>query len=262
MSKKKNREKDRPEKAPKPKKVLKPEKTPKPEKSLKPEKAAKAESSSGKKHGRKKEADSLLPPRYQRTVHLLTRSMSEQLEHGRLVSNLAYEIGREMQLPEEECRQLIIAGFFHDIGKTELANETAVQEQQMVVEEMNSVRLHPEKGYDILKRHGFSEEICRSVLYHHENWDGSGYPFNLEGSNIPLGACILRVCDVFCALVSSRPYREAFPPETAMEMMIEEIRCYHVGAFLALQRVLHRGANGEISLPEVSDEVKGVWKTL
>ena len=215
-----------------------------------------------KKHEKKKDHGQLPSERYQKTVHLLTRSMTEQLEHGRMVSNLAYEIGREMQLSDEECHDLIIAGFFHDIGKTELANETAVQEQQMIVEEMNSIRLHPEKGYQILKRHGFDERICSSVLYHHENYDGSGYPFNLKESNIPLGACILRVCDVFCALVSSRPYREAFPPDTAMEMMIEEIRCYHVGAFLALQRVLHRSADGRIQLPEVSEEVKGVWKTL
>ncbi len=218
--------------------------------------------SSGKKQNRKKSDKGSAPARYQKTVHLLSQSMTEQLEHGRQVSNLAYEIGRELKLSDEKCRQLIVAGFFHDIGKTELANESEVWQQSMVVEEMNSIRLHPEKGFEILKRHGFEDEICLSVLYHHENFDGSGYPFNLEGGNIPLGACILRVCDVFCALVSSRPYRAAFSPETAMEMMIEEIRYYHVGVFLALQRVLHRSPDGRIRLPEISKEVKGVWKTL
>ena len=218
--------------------------------------------SGSKKHDKKKNRDHLTAERYQKTIQLLTRSMTEQLEHGRQVSNLAFEIGHEMQLSDEECHDLIIAGFFHDIGKTELANETSVQEQQMIVEEMNSIRLHPEKGYHILKRHGFDDRVCDSVLYHHENYDGSGYPFNLKEGNIPLDACILRVCDVFCALVSSRPYRDAFPPDTALEMMIEEIRCYHLGAFLALQRVLHRSPDGQIRLPEVSEEVKGVWKTL
>ncbi len=221
-----------------------------------------ASAKSGKKQDGKKAGKNDAPARYQKTFHLLSQSMTEQLEHGRQVSNLAYEIGRELKLSDEKCRQLIIAGFFHDIGKTELANETEVRQQSMVVEEMNSIRLHPEKGFEILKRHGFEDEICLSVLYHHENCDGSGYPFNLEGSSIPLGACILRVCDVFCALVSSRPYRAAFSPETAIEMMIEEIRYYHVGVFLALQRVLHRESDGKIRLPEISKEVKGVWKTL
>lgn len=218
--------------------------------------------SSGKKSGGSVKGKKETPARYRKSIHLLSSSMAEEVFHGQAVSNLAYEVGREMDLSDEQCRRLAIAGFFHDIGKTELANETAIQEQSMLVEEMNSVRLHPEKGFEILKRHGFEEEICQSVLYHHENCDGSGYPFNLDEGKIPLGACILRVCDVFCALVSSRPYREAFSPEAAMEMMIEEIRYYHVGAFLALQRVLHRSPDGSIRLPEVSKEVKGVWKTL
>ncbi len=198
---------------------------------------------------------------YHNTRHLFGANMSEQLEHGENVSSLAYEVGRELGLPDEECRNLIIAGFFHDIGKAQISSE-AQGRDSMLVEEMNSVRQHPKAGYDILKRHGFSEEICRDVLYHHENMDGSGYPENLEGANIPLGACILRVCDVFCALIQDRPYRSAFPPETAVKMMIEEVEKYNLKVFLAFQRVLHRSPDGSIALPEVRPEVRGVWKKL
>ncbi|MCC6094683.1 MAG: phosphohydrolase, partial [Eubacterium sp.] len=84
----------------------------------------------------------------------------------------------------------------------------------------------------------------------------------LEGPNIPLGACILRVCDVFCALIQDRPYRRAFPPETAMQMMIEEVEKYDLRVFLAFQRVLHRSPDGRVSMPEVRPEVRGVWKKL
>lgn len=198
---------------------------------------------------------------YHNTRHLFGANMSEQLEHGENVSSLAYEVGRELGLSDRECEDLIIAGFFHDIGKAQISNE-AQGRDCMLVEEMNSVRQHPKAGYEILKRHGFSEEICREVLYHHENMDGSGYPESLEGANIPLGACILRVCDVFCALIQDRPYRNAFPPETAMKMMIEEVEKYNLKVFLAFQRVLHRSPDGSIALPEVRPEVRGVWKKL
>ncbi|MGN0363169.1 MAG: HD-GYP domain-containing protein [Bilifractor sp.] len=198
---------------------------------------------------------------YHNTKHLFGTKMTEQLDHGRKVSSLAYEVGRELGLSDDACMDLIIAGFFHDIGKTELA-EAEKGKSTLLVEEMNSVRLHPRVGYDILKRHGFSDEICRDVLYHHENMDGSGYPENLEGSNIPLGACILRVCDVFCALTQDRPYRRAFPPEIAMQMMIEEVEKYNLKVFLAFQRVLHRSPDGRVTMPEVRPEVRGVWKKL
>ena len=198
---------------------------------------------------------------YHNSRHLFGANMSEQLKHGENVSSLAYEVGRELGLSDEACNDLIVAGFFHDIGKTQISSESEGRDT-MLVEKMNSVRQHPRAGYEILKRHGFSEEICRDVLYHHENMDGSGYPENLEGTNIPLGACILRVCDVFCALIQDRPYRSAFSPEIAMKMMIEEVEKYNLKVFLAFQRVLHRSPDGSISMPEIRPEVRGVWKKL
>lgn len=192
--------------------------------------------------------------------HLLSASLQEQVKHGERVSSLAYEIAKELTLPDDKCIELVIAGFFHDIGKTELIHEQ--EDSSLLVEEMNSVRQHPQKGYEILKRHGFENEICEAVLYHHENYDGSGYPFKLEGEQIPFGACILRVCDVFCALTESRPYRSSFTPEQALVLMAHEIRYYDLRIFMALQRVLHRTNDGALQVPEAGEEVRGVWKTL
>lgn len=201
--------------------------------------------------------------RYRSPKHLLLESQTEQIRHGKAVSNLAYEIGREMGLSDRVCNRLIIAGYFHDIGKTEIIRENKGDlENRLVIEEMNSILSHPRKGYEILKRYGYGREICESVLYHHENFDGSGYPENLEGWNIPVGACILRVCDVFCALTADRPYRSAFSPETAVRMMIDEIRIYDIRVFLAFLRVIHRGEDGTIRVPDVSAKVRGVWRTL
>ena len=109
----------------------------------------------------------------------------------------------------------------------------------MTVEEIKYVRMHSMFGCAILKRQGFSEKIQEMVLYHHENYDGSGYPKNLQGEEIPLGARILRVCDVFAALLSDRPYRKGFDQQTAVSLMIEEVKNFDMRVFLAFQRMIH-----------------------
>ena len=96
--------------------------------------------------------------------------------------------------------------------------------------------------------------ILKSILYHHENYDGTGYPANLSGEEIPLGARILRVCDTFSALVSNRPYRSAFDKDTAVELMIDEIKNFDVGVFLAFQRVIHQ--------EDIEDVISITWKDL
>ena len=94
-------------------------------------------------------------------------------------------------------------------------------------------------GYAILKDRGYEDAILEAVLYHHENYDGSGYPKNLKGEQIPVAARILRVCDAFGALISNRPYREAFDKETALDIMVEEAKYFDMKVYLAFQRVSH-----------------------
>jgi len=215
----------------------------------------------GRKKAAEEKAVQARRPRYRNTNHLLSLTMSQEVAHGRMVSNLAYEVGRELGYPEEQLRELTTAGFFHDIGKSELRKKNG-GEADLVVEEMNAVRLHPSVGCEILRRHGFSEYICDAVLHHHENYDGSGYPDNIAGEDIAEAACILRVCDVFCALTSERAYRGAYSNDEAIRMMIGEVEKYEIRVFLALQRVLHRSPDGQVKVPPVSPEVEGVWKTL
>ena len=79
--------------------------------------------------------------------------------------------------------------------------------------------------------------------------DGSGYPENLSGEAIPLGARIIRVCDVYAALTSDRPYRKSFDRKTAVELMIEDIKDFDIKVFLAFQRMLHEENEPVIHLP-------------
>ena len=174
-------------------------------------------------------------------MRTLEFDLSTELNHGICVSNLAYDVGQELKLSQEECYQLAIAGMLHDIGKLRLTGYINGDEQDpLLIEELKYVRMHSTLGYEELKEQGYSQFVLDSVLYHHENYDGSGYPANLAGEEIPIGARVLRVCDVFCALTSDRPYRKAFETETAIELMIEEVKNFDMKVFIAFQRAVHK----------------------
>ena len=171
---------------------------------------------------------------------LLDFDLSEELNHGIAVSNLAYAVAAELGQDEEFCYQMAIAGMLQDIGKLQRTGYINGQENDpLLIEELKYVRMHSSLGYEELKDQGYSELVLQSVLYHHENYDGSGYPSNLRGDSIPLGARILRVCDVYAALSSDRPYRRAFDVSTVIELMIDEIKNFDMEVFLAFQRVVH-----------------------
>ena len=174
------------------------------------------------------------------TDRILEFDLSAELNHGVVVSNLAYAVAVEMGLDEEFCYQMAIAGILHDIGKLKLTGYINGQERDpLLIEELKYVRMHSSLGYEELKEQGYSDIVLQSILYHHENYDGSGYPSNLSGDSIPLGARILRVCDVYAALSSDRPYRKAFDVSTVIELMIDEIKNFDMEVFLAFQRVVH-----------------------
>ncbi len=168
---------------------------------------------------------------------ILKQDFSEAIEHGMYVSNMAYEIGKEIGLQEEKLQDLAIAGVLHDIGKLKLLDET--DKDNMVIEQLRYVRMHSKLSYEILKDSEYSDFILESILYHHENFDGTGYPSNLSGEDIPIGARILRVCDVFIALVSNRAYRKAFDKNTAVTMMMEEVKNFDMKIFLAFLNVIN-----------------------
>ena len=171
---------------------------------------------------------------------ILEFDLSAELNHGMAVSNLAYAVAMQLGLDSKLCYELAIAGMLHDIGKLKLTCYINGQENDpLVIEELKFVRMHPTLGYEELKDQGYSDFILESILYHHENYDGSGYPSNKAGEEIPIGARILRVCDVFTALSSDRPYRRAFDMETVMELMIDEVKNFDMNVFIAFQKVIH-----------------------
>lgn len=171
---------------------------------------------------------------------IIKEDMTDAVNHGIVVSNLAYMLSRELGMDEEFCHSMAVAGMLHDIGKLKLSkNLYGRRKDSLRIEEMKYVRMHSTFSYDILKDQEYNEEILQAIYHHHENYDGSGYPDNLKGTTIPWGARILRTCDVFAALISSRPYRKAFEVKMAMELMIDEVKNFDMEIFLAFQRVIH-----------------------
>lgn len=171
---------------------------------------------------------------------ILQMDLLDGIRHGVCVSNLTYLTADKLKLEHDVSYELALAGMVHDIGKLRLSSYLYGRNSNgMFIGEMQYMRMHSELGYQILKEHGFSDFICEAVLYHHENYDGSGYPDNRKAEQIPVGARIIRVADSFAALVSERPYREAFDFDTAIHIMVEDIKEYDMQVFLAFMDVIH-----------------------
>lgn len=162
------------------------------------------------------------------------------ISHGILVGNLTYRLALKLGLPEPEAYELKLAGIVHDVGKLKLSKYLYGRNADALsIEEVKYMRMHSKISHDFLKPFQFSETVLETVLRHHESYDGSGYPDNLVGEEIPIGARILRVADEFAALISDRPYRKAFDIDTAVDIMIEEIKNLDMRVFIAFQRLIH-----------------------
>ena len=179
--------------------------------------------------------------RQKKSATIINGDLSKELSHGICVSNLAYRVGKELSLDDGMCYNLAFIGFLHDIGKQEMVRAMRQKGtgRVLIVEEMRYLRTHSVLGYAILKDQGYEDELAEWVLYHHENYDGTGYPSNKVGDAIPLGARILRVCEVFAALTSNRTYRNAYSVEKAMDQMISEVKNFDMKVFLALMNVVN-----------------------
>ena len=134
-------------------------------------------------------------------------------KHSERVSDMACFIGELMGLTEAETQEIHIAGHLHDIGKIGIPDRVLLKEGKLDDEEWTLMKKHPEIGADILSKSSHFARLAAIILHHHERWDGNGYPFGAKGTEIPLGARIIAVCDSIDAMASKRAYRNALPLE-------------------------------------------------
>ncbi|MBM7573367.1 HD-GYP domain-containing protein [Aquibacillus albus] len=142
--------------------------------------------------------------------------------HNFRVALFALQIAEEMGVTPDQLRALAQGGVVHDVGKLQVPDHILNKPGQLTEEERAMIELHPVTGYEMCKRLGFMKEELDIIRYHHERWDGSGYPDRLKGKEIPFLARILAVADVYDALTSNRSYRKAWTNEAAMKVILEE----------------------------------------
>ena len=135
--------------------------------------------------------------------------------HSARVAAVSLEIADAMRLCAKDREALRRAALLHDIGKIGVEDKVLRKPGPLSDSEADDMRAHPRIGYDMLKGLRFLQPSLPGVLYHHERWDGAGYPTGLTGTAIPLPVRILAVADVFDALTSDRPYREGLSFEAA-----------------------------------------------
>ena len=142
--------------------------------------------------------------------------------HSARVTELAEAIARRLGWSEERLALLNVGGPLHDVGKLGVSDEVLAKPGRLDEEELEQIREHPKLGARILLRVAAFRAAIPYVLYHHERWDGNGYPTGRAGEQIPLEARVLAVADAFDAMTSDRPYRRALDHEAAVA---EVARC-------------------------------------
>jgi diguanylate cyclase (GGDEF)-like protein/PAS domain S-box-containing protein len=156
-----------------------------------------------------------------KTIKAIINTLHEKNEreelHSQRVSELCKNIGKAIGLPEREIQELKTAGLLHDIGKIAIDENILNKPGKLTENEWQEIRQHPEKGYRILSTVNEMSEIADHILFHHERWDGKGYPKGLKGKEIPLQSRILSVADAYDAMTTERSYCKSKGEKSAIE---------------------------------------------
>ncbi len=169
----------------------------------------------------------LLDPRcaHSQTLTSLVRALQESdpdtEAHVRRTQKMGDMLGKRLGLHDVELAELQLLCLLHDIGKVGIPLEILNKPGRLTDAEWKVLRTHVEKGYQIAMSSDELKEIAPMILYHHERWDGRGYPEGLSGNSIPLLSRIISVVDAYDAMVNNRSYRRALSPEEAMKELLD-----------------------------------------
>jgi PAS domain S-box-containing protein/putative nucleotidyltransferase with HDIG domain len=163
---------------------------------------------------------------YDATIEGWSRAMDlrdkETEGHTQRVTDLAILLARQLGTSDEDLVHLRRGALLHDIGKMGVPDNILHKPGKLSEDEWVVMKKHPQQAYDMLAPISYLKEALKIPYYHHEKWDGSGYPNGLKDINIPLSARIFSVVDVYDALTSDRPYRKAWPREQALDYIKEQ----------------------------------------
>lgn len=143
--------------------------------------------------------------------------------HSDRVSEYAVLLGKKLNLTNEDIEKLKIGGLFHDIGKIGIPDSILLKESKLTDEEYIKIKEHPVIGYNILENADMFKNILDIIKYHHERFDGNGYPEKLAGENIPYLSRITSVVDSFDAMTSKRSYRDSLPMDVVKSEILQNL---------------------------------------
>lgn len=143
--------------------------------------------------------------------------------HSDRVFEYAVLLGKKLNLTDEDIEKLKIGGLFHDIGKIGIPDSILLKESKLTDEEYIKIKEHPVIGYNILENADMFKNILDIIKYHHERFDGNGYPEKLAGENIPYLARVTSIVDSFDAMTSKRSYRDSLPMDVVKSEILENL---------------------------------------
>ncbi len=191
-------------------------------------------------HGKKADADELRGKIEKMNV-LLARDLMEMIyafartieakdsytgKHVECTATIAQKIAKNLNLSKDEVENIKHGAVLHDLGKIGIGEGILTKKGPLNVKERGIIKTHPSIAAEILHEIHALRGAIPCILYHHERFDGKGYPLELKGDQIPLGARIIAVADVYQALISDRPYRKAYSIKKAVEIIKNEVGKY------------------------------------
>lgn len=141
--------------------------------------------------------------------------------HSKRVAEYSREVAGRMGMSEDDCQAVYFAGLLHDIGKIGIPNSILDKQQKLTDEEYDVIKRHCSLGSEILKSMSAVPELAQVARWHHERYDGSGYPDGLKGEEIPIFARIISVCDAYDAMSSERSYRKPLLREEIIGQLVK-----------------------------------------
>jgi HD-GYP domain-containing protein (c-di-GMP phosphodiesterase class II) len=193
---------------------------------------------------------------YDSTLKALMAALDEKNAategHSERVAQLTLAIAREMGVPDERLNDIERGALLHDVGKVGVPDSVLHKPQTLTQKEWQAMQRHPLLAGLLVSKVGLLEGALPILLYHHERFDGQGYPFGLAGDKIPLEARIFAVVDAYDAITCDRPYRKALSHQEALEEIVENAGGqFDPSVIEAFKRVLER-------MPELRNETKEV----
>jgi diguanylate cyclase (GGDEF)-like protein/PAS domain S-box-containing protein len=184
-------------------------------------------------------------------LNTLTSRYAHEKTHSRKVSRLAKAMGKAMDLDEYSIQKLELAGLYHDIGKIGVPSDIILAPRKLTEAEFDMIKAHTRYGYQILRSADEYAHIADEALYHHERYDGSGYPDGLKGDDIPVFSRIIAVADAFAAMTTEKPYQA----KKSLEDAIQELKAGANHQFdpeiveIFLEKVLSQETDGSLLTP-------------